>query len=394
MSQTVFSEQDLPPCRPVLRWQLGFIFLGILLLGTTDGAIGILLPSLRAQYHLDTGSVGAVFLFSSIGSLLTASWNGLLVERLGQRAVLLLGTAAFCCSVALLSLAPPFAVVLALLLLQGCAGAIIDVGCNASLVQAPRGTALLNYLHATHGIGAILGPLLASTMVTSGLGWYRVYGVWAALSLVVLVGLAMTFTDAPHSREPDGRTRKGSSVAVALRTRIVWISALFFLVFVGLEFSLGSWSYSFLITERHGSPLLMGWIVSGYWLGVAAGRLALARSAQRVGEKRLIQLCPGGAVLGLLLLWVVPLGLGAALGLGLSGFCLGPISATTMARLSKRIPSRLLPPALGFLFGAASLGTALCSWLVGNLVHLLGLGSLLPYELALAALLLCGSAAL
>jgi fucose permease len=394
MSQTVFPEQNLPPSGPVLRWQMGLIFLGILLLGTNDGAIGILIPSLRAQYHLDTGSVGAVFLFSSIGSLLTALCNGLLVERLGQRAALLLGTAAFFCSVALVSLAPPFAVVLALLLLQGCGGAIIDVGCNASLVQAPRGTTLLNYLHATHGIGALLGPLLASTMVTSGLGWNRVYVAWAAMSLVVLVGLAATFKGAPRSREPDGRTRNGTSVAVALKTRIIWISALFFLVFVGLEFSLGSWSYSFLINERQGSPLLMGWIVSGYWLGVTAGRLALARSAQRVGEKRLIQLCLGGAVLGLLLLWLVPLGAGAALGLGLTGFCLGPISATTMARLSKRITSRLLPTALGFLFGAASLGNALCSWFAGNLAHLLGLGSLLPYELALAAMLLCCSAAL
>jgi MFS family permease len=180
------------------------------LLGTNDGAIGILIPSLRAHYYLDAGTVGEVFLFSSIGYLITALSNGLLVERLGQRAVLLLGTAAFFFSVALVSLAPPFAVVLALLLLQGCGTAIIDIGCNASLVQLPHGTTLLNYLHATHGIGALLGPLLASTMVTSGLGWNRVYVAWAAMGLVLLVGLAVTFKGAPRSLQQDGRTREAN----------------------------------------------------------------------------------------------------------------------------------------------------------------------------------------
>jgi len=297
MSEHVFPEQNVIPCRPGLRWQMGLIFLGILLLGTNDGAIGILIPSLRAHYHLDAGTVGAVFLFSAIGYLLTALSNGLLVERLGQRTVLLFGTAAFFCSVALVSLAPPFTVVLALLLLQGCGGAIIDVGCNASLVQFPRGTTLLNYLHATHGIGALLGPLLASTIVISGFGWNRVYVAWAAMSLVLFVGLTATFKGTPHTLQQGGRTRKGTIMVAALRTRIIWISTLFFLVFVGVEFSLGGWSYSFLINERHGSPLLMGWVVSGYWLGVTAGRLALASSAQRVGEKRLIQLCLGGSFL-------------------------------------------------------------------------------------------------
>jgi fucose permease len=288
MSETVSHEQKLAPSGPVLRWQMSLIFLGIFLLGTNDGAIGILIPSLRAQYHLDTGTVGEVFLFSSIGYLLTALSHGPLVERLGQRAVLLLGTAAFFLSVGLVSLAPPFAVVLALLLLQGCGAALLDVGCNASLVQWPGGTTLLNYLHASHGIGALLGPVLASTIVASGRGWNRVYVVWTAMSLVLLVGLAVTFKDVSRPLQQDGRTRKGTIVVAVLRTRIIWISALFFLFFVGVEFSLGSWSYSFLIDERHGSALLMGWVVSGYWLGVTAGRLALARRAQRVGEKRLI----------------------------------------------------------------------------------------------------------
>jgi fucose permease len=394
MSETFSHEQNLTPSGPALRWQMGLIFLGIFLLGTNDGAIGVLIPSLRAQYSRDAGTVGEVFLFSSIGYLITALSNGFLVERLGQRAILLLGTAAFFLSVGLVSLAPPFTVVLVLLLLQGCGKASIDVGCNASLVQLPGGTTLLNYLHAIHGIGALLGPVLASTIVISGLGWNRVYVAWAAMGLVLLVGLAATFKGAPRSFQQDGRTRKGTIVVAALRTRIIWISALFFLVFVGVEFSLGSWSYSFLIDERHGSALLMGWVVSGYWLGVTAGRLALARRAHRVGEKRLIQLCLGGAVLGLLLLWLVPLGAVAALGLGLTGFCLGPISATTMARLSNRIASPLLPSALGFLLSAASIGNALCSWFAGDLVHLLGLGSLLPYELTLAGVLLCCSAAL
>ena len=160
------------------------------------------------------------------------------------------------------------------------------------------------------------------------------------------------------------------------------------LFYVGTEVSLGSWSYTFLLEERHGSTLLSGWSVSGYWLGLTLGRLILGKVGQRVGNKRLIQGCLLGAVTGVLFIWLVPGQGAAAFGLALTGFSLGPIFPTTIALMSDRVSPRVLPSAIGFLASLGSMGAAIFPWLAGNLAQYTGMWSLLPYVIVLTAMML------
>ena len=285
---------------------------------------------------------------------------------------------------------PPFLVIVLTLLPLGFGMAILDAGLNTYIAGLPSNTALLNYLHAFYGTGALLGPIVASTILAIGLGWNSVYVVWAAMSLLLLAGLLLAFKDQKATSGGGKQAETKSNVLLtALKMRIVWIAALFLLFYVGTEVSLGSWSYSFLTEERHGSPLVMGWVVSGYWAGLTLGRLTLARVALRVGEKRLIQGCLAGIIAGILLVWLVPTGVVSALGLCLVGFSLGPIFPTTIALMSKVVSSRLLPSAIGFLASLGSVGAALFPWLAGNLAQAIGLWSLLPYVITLTIFMLC-----
>ena len=293
-------------------------------------------------------------------------------------------------SAATLSLMPPFLVVLLMLLPLGFGVAILDAGLNAYIAGLPRNTALLNYLHAFYGAGALLGPIIASTILAIRLGWNSVYVVWVGMSLLLLTGVALAFKDT--TGPPQGVVKaeaKSNVLLTVLRIRIVWVVALFLLFYVGTEVSLGSWSYSFLTEERHGSTLIMGWVVSGYWAGLTLGRLVLARVAQRVGEKRLIQGCLAGIIVGVLLVWLAPGGAISAIGLCLTGFSLGPIYPTTIALMSRLVSSRLLPSAIGFLASLGSMGAALFPWLAGNLAQVIGLWSLLPYVITLTVIMLC-----
>jgi fucose permease len=303
---------------------------------------------------------------------------------------LILGVTAFLLSVVMLSLMPPFFVFLLILLPLGFGMATLDAGLNAYIAGLPRNTAQLNYLHAFYGAGALLGPIVASTILAIGLGWNNVYVVWAALSLLLLTGFALAFKVQRATSEDGKKAEARSNVLfTALRLRIVWIAALFLLFYVGTEVSLGSWSYSFLTEERHGSTLIMGWVVSGYWAGLTLGRLTLAKVAQRIGEKRLIQSCLAGIIVGILLVWLVPISAVSAIGLCLVGFSLGPIFPTTIALMSKFVSSRLLPSAIGFLASLGSLGGALFPLLAGNLAQAIGLWSLLPYIITLTIFMLC-----
>lgn len=375
--------------RPHLRLQLALAYFAFILIGANDGAVGVLLPSMIAHYHVEKGTIGLLFLSMAIGFIASAFMSGLLVAKLGPRLFLMLGASLMLVTMLTISMEPPFPVLLAIFLPLGFGVAIIDAGLNAYIAGFPRNEALLNYLHAFYGTGALLGPLIASGLLVLQFGWNTVYDVWVGMSLVVVIGIGAVFqrrSVAAQGRASIDRsvTRvEGNVLLDALRLRVVWIAAFFLLFYTGTEVSLGSWSYSFLTEARHGPTLLSGWIVSGYWLGLTLGRLFLGHVAHRIGSKRLIEGCLLGVIVGVLVVWLIPAEGISALGLLFTGFCLGPIFPTAIALTSQLVPSRLLASAVGFLSSLASMGAAFFPWLAGNLMQRLGLWTLLPYTLLL-----------
>ncbi len=365
--------------------KVALAFFAFILIGANDGSLGVLLPSIRTHYRVDNSTIGLFFLCSTVGYFIASFNNGLLMEKLGNRLFLMVGTGTFLLGVCLLSLMPPFALLLGASLVLGMGLAMLDAGLNSYIAGLPGSTAMLNYLHAFYGIGAWLGPIVASSLLALQWGWNSVYLVWGGLSIFLLIGLGIFFGSRPRQEK---LPTEGNVLAMALRLRVVWLGALFLLFYVGSEVSLGSWSYSFLTEERHGALLLSGWVVSGYWLGLTLGRLSLAKVAQRIGAQRLIELCLVGVVVGLLLVWLVPVEIVSAGALLLIGFSLGPIFPTTIALMSRLVSARILPSAIGFIASLGSMGGALFPWLAGNLAQHVGLWSLLPFVIILTVFML------
>src|SRR5947208_13866494 len=287
--------------------QVGLAFSAFILIGANDGALGVLIPSMRLHYGVDKATIGLLFLFQIVGYLVAAFNSGLLVEKLGNRRFLVLGVVSFLLGAGTLSLMPQFMVILIMMLPLGFGVAIIDAGLNTYIASMPRNAALLNYLHSFYGIGALLGPLIASTILAIRWGWNSVYILWIGMSLVLLIGFQLVFREQNISQREDTATRPKCNVLVAaLREPVVWIAALFMLIYVGAEVSVGSWTYSFLTEERRVPILLAGWMVSGFWIGLTLGRLTLARVTLWIGSERLIQGCLVGVVIAVLLVCLRP----------------------------------------------------------------------------------------
>jgi len=373
----------------IAELQVGLAFFAFVLIGANDGAFGVLIPSLQMQYGVDKATIGLLFLVQSIGYLVAAFSSGLLIEKLGNRRFLMLGVVSFLFGVGSLALMLPFMIVLITMLSLGLGVGIIDAGINAYIASMPRNTARLNYLHAFYGIGALLGPLIASALLAVRWGWNSVYVVWIGMSLVLLIGFHLVFKQQNIAPSEEVAAPRSNVLVAALRVPVVWIAALFLLIYVGAEVSVGIWSYSFLIEERHTSILFAGWMVSGYWLGLTLGRLALARVTLRVGSTRLIQCCLVGVVIGVLLVWLVPIYPVSAIGLVLIGFSFGPIYPTTIALISNRVSARILPSAIGFMVSLGSIGAAVFPWFAGMLAEHVGLWSLMPYVMVLTAVMVC-----
>src|SRR5436853_4965749 len=154
---------------PSYRLHIIIAFAAFILIGANDGAIGVLIPTLQTHYQLSKSVVGLLFLFSVSGYLTAAFNTGLLVAWLGEKRFLLCGIVIFLLGAGVISLAPPFILMLLSMILVGFGIGTIDAGLNAFIARLPRSTALLNYLHAFFGIGALLGPLIAYTLMALAL---------------------------------------------------------------------------------------------------------------------------------------------------------------------------------------------------------------------------------
>jgi fucose permease len=369
-----------------LRTPLGLSFFAFVLIGANDGAVGVLLPSIIAHYGITKATASLIFPAGAVGYLAAALNSGLLLERLGRRAFLMLGAGTIIAGAALILAAPPFSVLLPSFLLIGFGVAILDAGLNAYVAGLPRSAGLLNYLHAFYGAGALLGPLVASLVLATSGRWNTTYLVWLVAGVLVLIGFRFAFRP-PERPAPPPSSAVGAArnpLTLALRSPLVWLAAVFLFVYVGAEVSLGAWSYSLLTQGRHLPALPASWMVSGYWLGLMVGRIALGRVADHFGVGRLLQGCIVGVLVAVLLVWVAPAGALAALGLVLSGFSLGPIFPSTIALIDATAPARMQQSAIGFAASLGAMGAAAFPWLAGNLVERAGLWALLPFVAGLS----------
>jgi fucose permease len=243
---------------------------------------------------------------------------------------------------------------------------------------------LLNYLHAFFGVGALIGPLFAAAVLHAHHPWQDVYLILAVAGLPLLVGFAICLpAKAPPAVAEEGH---GPPLTAALRRPSVWLAGAFLCLYVGIEVTVGNWSFSLLTEQRGAGQLLAGYVVSGYWLGLTLGRFLLNTAASRAGLTvvDLLFLCFAGLTVVILLTWWGPSAVLTMIGFGLIGFFLGPVFPTTIAVLPRLTPARLVPTVVGLLVGASVVGGAFFPWLAGSLAQALGLGSLLPYCLVLA----------
>jgi len=372
-----------------VKLQIGFAFLTFVLLGANDAAIGVLLPHWGSHYEVDKTMLSLVFLAGSIGYLVAALNSNYLSKKLGNVNFLGLGNLIFLVGLVGFCFQPPIYILLSVPFLLGFGAAILEAALNAHLANFPNKTALLNYLHAFYGVGALVSPFLASQLLAAELSWNLVYFGLGAISLALLMSIRGLFTRADKEQAAtetacDQNNDSNTPQDSPLKYRFVWLFAFFLLFYAGAEISLGNWSYSFLTEYRHEETTVAGWLVSGYWLALTVGRVCIAPLSNRLGSKGTINFCLMGAIVGLLAFNATSLTLTNTFGLLLTGFCLGPILPTGFAFLSNVVPGHLLTGSISFIASLSSLGKAIFPLLAGNIAEGFGLGMFLPYIITLA----------
>lgn len=107
------------------------------------------------------------------------------------------------------------------------------------------------------------------------------------MSLVTLV-FAFRHEDAStYSQSKQSKlTTTKSEVKAIFKYSATWLCAAYFLTYVGTETAISGWIVSFMLRKRHATAYLAGLSASGYWVGMAVGRLILGFATDRMGVRR------------------------------------------------------------------------------------------------------------
>jgi fucose permease len=354
-------------------------------LGLPDGLLGTAWPSMRATFGQPLDAQGLLLVTTTTAYVASSFGTGSALTRvtLGR----LLAGGALATAVALLGYAasPSWWGLVALALLLGAGGGVIDAGINtyASTSHGPR---MLNWLHACWGLGAALGPVVVVLAFEVGRSWRMAYALVGAAQLALALGFALTSRSWPTTMAPPGDAVSGTPVGMAevLRLSDANLGAFAFFLYSGVEVGIGVWTFT-LFTEGRGIPsATAGFWLGAFWGGLTLGRLAASVVAGRIPAVALVRGCLVVLSLGAGLLWLDRAPAVGFAGLALSGAACGPVFPTLMSTTPGRVSSRHVAGAVGLQVAAAAVGAAFLPALLGVVARRLGLEALGPQIVGLA----------
>jgi fucose permease len=349
-------------------------YLCYIAIGTFDGLLGVIWPAMSADFGVPLGALGVLLFMALIGFVLASFNNGPLIRKLSLHRFLLISLALRTIGFAVLAISPSWPMAIAMVFIMSLGSGGIDSGLNTYLSE--HGTARqLNWLHASFGIGATVGPFLAAGVSALGGHWswnFAIIAVILALLTLVMWRSASLWHVAPP-RKGEKTAAGQAKFAASLRMPIVWISTALFFFYVGMELTAGQWSFSLFTLSRGMPDITAKFWVGIYWGTFTLGRILFGLVADRISIDRFLRIALLVTVFGALLLWTNPSTVAGIIGLVLMGLAEAPIYPSLIAGTAARVGKAHAANAIGFQVAAAGVGGTLITGLVGLVATNIGL---------------------
>ncbi|KAJ5674002.1 hypothetical protein N7462_009441 [Penicillium macrosclerotiorum] len=398
---TSSEQDDIPPLHAVniaqrwnesktMIWRVTATFWCAFVMGSNDAAYGAIIPYLQLSYHKSYTVISLVFLSPFFGYTASAILNSLVHQQFGRRGVSILGPGCHLLAFMVISLHPPFPVLVIMYMFVGFGSGLQNAAWNVWIGNMASSHQVLGCLHGFYGIGATFSPLVATSLITkAGWEWYLIYYLMTGGAVIELVNATAAFwTDngsqyRQESASSSGRDEGINQTRLSLTYRVTWICAIFLFLYGGVEVSIGGWIVVFMTKVRHGKAFASGMAETGFWLGVTVGRFALGFVSPRIGEKLSIAVYIILAIALELVFWLVPDFIVSAVAVSLVGFFLGTIFPGVVVVATRLLPKNLHVAAIGFAAAFSMGGGAVFPFIIGAIAQAKGVAVLQPILLAM-----------
>jgi len=352
--------------------------------GWNDGTPGPMLPAMQRHYHIGFAVVSLIFVFNCVGFILGAISNIYISKKLGFGKVILLGATFQLLGYVLQAPAPPFPVFALAYVLLGFGISIQLAQAIVFVVNLRNGAMKMGIYQATYGIGALVAPLVA-TQFSEMEKWSYFFFISLGLALINVITIYASFGSerietllTRIGRPPqESAAMHGNQYRQILGLRIVHVLAFFILAYVGVEVTIGGWIVTF-VRDKRGGGVSAGYLSTGFFGGLALGRIALLWVTQKLGERRSIWLYIFCSIGLEITVWLIPSLLENAVAVALIGVFLGPIYPIVMRVTGRLIPYSLVGGSVGWVTGFGQTGSAILPFITGTFASKFGVQSLQP----------------
>lgn len=301
----------------------------VLLAGLNTGWIGPLIPAISRVRDIPITELGALLSVQFTGCLLTMSMGKKTVDWLGIKGSLMMASTVAACGFLTFALAtnPDFLWLGSLLIGAGTGmNAIAGTLVVLRLARENSATAL-NRVHLFFGLGALLGPLVASIVHRSGIAYNSAFFLATILSIAIL---ALTVRADELEKKPE-EVNAPRSIEI-LKSPGLWLYSLVMFFYVGIESGATAWLFVFLRQAGQLPHAQASLGMSMLWVGLTASRHFCGQLCQKYSPPLVALSFMLLSALSLLTLTIHPqLGLFTLALVTLIGFGFGPVFPTVLA---------------------------------------------------------------
>ncbi len=332
-------------------------------LGLSTAAWAPLIPYAQQRLHLNHADFGMLLLSIGLGSMIAMPATGLLIQKVGCRAVisvalllllLVLPTFALSSSVLIMSVA---------LFLFGTAAGSLGVAINLQAVIVEKNSAknMMSQFHGMCSLGGLAGVMTVTALLAIGVSpLMSVLTICILLMIISLIAVPNSLSDIENDKkinpaEIENKPRKLPSPLILL------IGLVCFIAFLS-EGSAMDWSGIYLVSEYGLKPAFAGLAYTFFAIAMTAGRFSGHYLQKILGEKNIIVYSALCASLGLFTVvmaphWMVVLFGYSLLGLGCSNIV--PVMFSRVGRQNVMPKAAALSCVSTMAYSGSLLGPAL-----------------------------------
>jgi MFS family permease len=175
---------------------LRLAYLAYFTVALPGSTLGLLWPSIRLGFHEPIAALGILLVFGVTASVVAAVATGRILSWMRVGLLVALSTGLIALALTVEVLAPTIWVFAWGMVLFGVGFGALDSALNVH-AASNFGARDINWMHASYGLGATIGPLVVTAILSGGLTWRWAYGIMAATQAV----LTCFFLLARHSWE-------------------------------------------------------------------------------------------------------------------------------------------------------------------------------------------------